>query len=70
MQGRNDWLAVFCASLIWTPIIFTPLHLFTQGYFTAIGNIVATWLSQIPVNLVAIAVSARMNRPVENLKQI
>jgi hypothetical protein len=45
-------------SLVWTPIIFVPLHSFTQGYLTAAGNIVAMLLFQLPVNLIVVVVIA------------
>lgn len=46
--------AVFMLALLWTPVLFIPLHFFTQGYRTSIDNILAIWLFQVPVNLLAL----------------
>ena len=41
-------------SLLWAPLVFVPLHYFTQGYLTGIGNLVALAFYQFPVNAVAL----------------
>jgi len=46
------WLA---ASLLWAPLVFVPLHYFTQGYLTSLGNVVALAFYQLPVNALALA---------------
>jgi hypothetical protein len=48
----------FVASLIFAPLIFVPLHYFTQGYLTGVGNLVAILLFQLPVNgIVVVAIT-------------
>jgi hypothetical protein len=46
--------ACLAVSLLWAPLVFVPLHYFTQRYLTAIGNLVALALYQLPVNAVAL----------------
>ncbi len=46
--------ACLVASLLWAPLVFVPLHYFTQGYLTAIGNLVALAIYQVPVNALAL----------------
>ena len=41
-------------SVLWAPLVFVPLHYFTQGYLTSIGNLVVLALYQLPVNAVAL----------------
>ena len=46
--------ACLLVSLFWAPLVFVPLHYFTQGYLTSIGNLVALALYQLPVNALAL----------------
>ncbi len=46
--------ACLVASLLWAPLVFVPLHYFTQGYLTSIGNLVAMAVYQLPVNALAL----------------
>lgn len=54
IRTRNEWAGIFVASLLWTPLLFIPLHWVTQGYLTSFDNILATWTFQVPVNLAAL----------------
>ena len=45
------------AAFLWTPVLFVPLHYTTQGYLTSFGNILAMWLFQVPLNLLALMVA-------------
>ena len=47
----------YLAAFVWTPVLFVPLHYVTQGYLTRFGNILATWLFQLPFNLLALMVA-------------
>ena len=47
----------YVAGFLWLPVLFVPLHLVTQGYLTSFGNILATWLFQLPFNLLALMVA-------------
>ena len=49
-------------SLLLAPLIFVPLHYFTQGYLTSIGNLLALAFYQLPVNVVAFSASLVMWR--------
>jgi hypothetical protein len=46
------WLA---ASLLWAPLVFVPLHYFTQGYLTASAMSWRWRSNQLPVNALALA---------------
>jgi len=50
---RENILAGLCA-LLWNPIVFIPLHFFSQEYLTSAANIAALAIFQIPVNAIAI----------------
>jgi len=47
----------YAAALLWTPVLFIPVHFVTQGYLTSFGNLLATWLFQVPFNLLALMVA-------------
>ena len=47
----------YAAAFIWMPVLFVPLHFTTQGYLTSFGNILSTWLFQLPFNLLALLVA-------------
>jgi hypothetical protein len=46
--------ACLAMSFLWAPLVFVPLHYFTQGYLTSIGNLIAMAFYQLPVNAVAL----------------
>ncbi len=50
----NDFISTLAVSLVWAPLIFVPLHYFTQGYLSSIGNLIALAIYQIPVNALAL----------------
>jgi hypothetical protein len=52
--GSKELRACLAASLVWAPLVFVPLHYFTQGYVTSLGNLVALALYQLPVNALAL----------------
>lgn len=47
----------YAAALLWAPVLFVPVHYITQGYLTGFGNILSTWLFQVPFNLLALMVA-------------
>ena len=47
----------YAAALLWTPVLFVPVHYVTQGYLTSFGNLMPTWLFQVPFNLLALMVA-------------
>lgn len=57
IRTRGEWGGIYFTALVWTPLLFVPLHLITQGYVTSFGNILATWAFQAPVNLVVLVVA-------------
>ncbi|UCF04713.1 MAG: hypothetical protein JSV33_12415 [bacterium] len=63
LRETHEYLWVFGAALLWSPVIFVPLHLITQGYLTSFGNILAMWLFQIPASAVTLFVSWRWFHP-------
>ncbi len=52
--GSKELGACLAVSLVWAPLVFGPLHYFTQGYVTSLGNLVALALYQLPVNALAL----------------
>ncbi|MBI4674243.1 MAG: hypothetical protein HY741_21580 [Chloroflexi bacterium] len=54
VRARGEWIGIYFAALLWTPLLFVPLHWVTQGYVTSFGNILATWAFQAPVNLLVL----------------
>ncbi len=47
----------YAAALLLTPVLSVLVHYVTQGYLTSFGNILATWLFQVPFNLLALMVA-------------
>ncbi|MFQ5637689.1 MAG: hypothetical protein ACE5IR_06800 [bacterium] len=66
LQGLPNFLWVYAASLVWAPVIFTPLHYMTQGYLTSSENIIAGWFFQVPVNLLAVLAVFGLNKFTQN----
>ena len=62
LRGLSEFGYSFVCALVWNPIIFVPLHYFTQGYVTAVGNVIALLMFQIPVNVLAILLAMRAMR--------
>ena len=48
---------VYATALVWTPVLFVPLHYVTQGYLTSFGNILGIWLFQLPFGLLSLMVA-------------
>ena len=63
LQRSSEIIWTYFAALMWVPVIFIPLHYFTQGYITSFGNIIAIWLFQIPVNLLALLIAKKILKP-------
>jgi hypothetical protein len=61
--GAKELGACLAASLLWAPLVFVPLHYFTQGYLTGIGNLVALAVYQLPINAVALFGPCILERP-------
>jgi hypothetical protein len=60
----NELIACLAVSLALAPLVFVPLHYFTQGYITSLGNLLALALYQLPVNTLALFGSSILMRPV------
>lgn len=56
-RGILSYLSIFILSLVWVPIIFYPLHYFTQHYPSSFRNIAWVWFFQTPTNVITIFVS-------------
>ncbi len=63
LQETREHVLVGPCSLFWNPVVFIPLHYFTQGYVSSGGNIVALAAFQIPVNAIAILVAWKVTQP-------
>jgi hypothetical protein len=63
MPDVRDGLRTYVLSFVWAGALFVPLHLLFTGYVTGMGNIVALWGLQLPINAVAIVVGMKVVRP-------
>lgn len=59
IESKLNLVAVYLFSLIWTPIIFTPIHYITQGYLTSWDNINGIWMFQVPTNALILLIYYR-----------
>jgi hypothetical protein len=50
----KELAACLVVSFLWAPLVFVPLHYFTQGYVTGVGNLIALACYQLPVNCLAL----------------
>lgn len=62
LSSTSEFAWTYVASLAAGPIVFVPLHYFTQGYLTDIENLVSLFLFQVPVNAAAIGLAWKMTR--------
>jgi len=54
LRVRDEFAATYLLAIVWSPLIFVPLHYIARGYLTSFGNIVGMWLFQLPANLLAL----------------
>lgn len=54
LRGKEELAGTFVLALLWSPTIFIPLHYIGRGYLTSFANIWATWLFQVPTNILAL----------------
>ena len=54
LQGKGEFVGTFLLTLLWSPTIFIPLHYIGRGYLTSFANIWATWLFQVPTNILVL----------------
>jgi hypothetical protein len=64
LRTKGEFAWAYFSSLLWNPVIFVPFHFLTQGYLTSVGNLIALWLFQLPVNLLAIIAAHILTRAV------
>ena len=57
LANLREIVVAYIAAFVWLPVLFVPLHFTTQGYLTSFGNILSTWLFQLPFNLLALLVA-------------
>jgi hypothetical protein len=50
VKSKTNLFLVFILSLLWTPLVFVPLHYLSQGYITSWSNINGIWMFQAPTN--------------------
>ncbi len=62
LKGISEFLGVYVASLLWAPALFVPIHYLSQGYLTSYDNLLAGWLFQLPVNLLAVLTVFKINK--------
>ncbi len=61
LENKKSLVLVYFLSLVWTPIIFIPLHYITQGYLTSWDNINGVWMFQVPTNALLLLMYYRYN---------
>jgi hypothetical protein len=61
--SKDEIVWTYIAALVWTPIIFVPLHYTFSGYVTRFNNIFWTWVFQLPVNALALYASIKATSP-------
>ena len=57
LKESQEFFLTFFASLLWSPLIFVPVHYLITGYLTSIGNIVAVLFLQIFINSIALSLT-------------
>lgn len=50
-------IRIYLFSMLWTPVVFVPLHYMTQGYLTSMENILYTWFFQAVTNILVLAMT-------------
>lgn len=63
LQGRRDGAWIYGLALAWSAAIFVPLHLVLTGYLTAASNVIALWIFQVVVNVVAVWLAVAIRPP-------
>ena len=56
LKNSKDYVVAYVTSLIFSPIIFIPLHYFSEGYLTSLQNIYAMLMFQIPTNILVLII--------------
>jgi len=54
LAGLNELGMCWVSSFLCAPLVFIPVHYFTQGYVTGVSNLLALALYQLPVNLLTL----------------
>ncbi len=65
LHGGRECFHAGVASLLIGPLVFVPVHYLTQGYLTAVGNLLAFAAFQIPVNSIGILMGYRIGKASE-----
>ncbi|MBD3222855.1 hypothetical protein GF314_16630 [bacterium] len=60
LRTGRDAVWVYGLALVWSAVVFVPLHLLLEGYRTAFSNVVALWVFQLVVNAVAVPMAMRL----------
>lgn len=56
LKNTKDYVVTYVTSLIFSPVIFVPLHYFSEGYLTSLQNIYAMLMFQIPTNILVLII--------------
>ena len=60
LQEVHEFVWLYVLAFVWTPIIFIPVHFIFRGYVTSFGNILATWIFQLPVNFLTLLAAKKL----------
>lgn len=61
LRSRGEFRWTFVLALVWSVIIFVPLHYIGRGYVTSFDNILGTWLFQVPTNFLALLLVSKFS---------
>ncbi|HOD01623.1 MAG TPA: hypothetical protein PKH50_02810 [bacterium] len=56
IEKKSDYWKTYSASILFSPVIFIPLHYLTEGYLTSWQNIAGIFMFQIPTNILILKI--------------
>jgi len=62
LKTKKDYIVTYTCSLLFSPIIFTPLHYISEGYLTSAENIYGILMFQIPTNILVLIIYKNFSR--------
>ncbi len=62
LKNKKDFTVAYATSLLFSPIIFTPLHYASEGYLTSLQNIFAILMFQIPTNVLVLIIFKNISK--------
>lgn len=69
LQRSSEYPFVYIAALIWTPILFIPIHYIVQGYLPDFRHITVLLVQQAWANLLVLLIAGKLSALVRGLRQ-